>query len=144
MRFTAANLTVAEDAGTINLSVTRANGDVGVATVTVTTQDGSASAGSDYTAANTMITWDDGEDGMKTVPIGILNDSTQEGAETFTVSLTGAIGASIGSPASATITINANDGASGGGGGGGGGGAIDLLFLLSGLAGLGVLRRQVS
>jgi hypothetical protein len=143
LRFASSNLTAAEDAGTINVSVTRANGDVGVATVTVTSQDGSASAGTDYTAVNTMLTWNDGEDGTKTVQVTILNDATEEAAETFSLSLTGAIGGSIGAPSTATISINANDG-SGGGGGGGGGGAIDLLFLLSGLAGLGLLRRRVS
>ncbi|GAG35863.1 unnamed protein product, partial [marine sediment metagenome] len=70
------------------------------------TSNGTALAGSDYTAKTGTLNWGDGESGNKTFTISITNDSTTEGNETVNISLSNATGgASIGSPGSAVLTI---------------------------------------
>ena len=81
------------------------------ATVTVdyATSDGTATAGSDYTATSGTLTFNAG-DTAKTVSVPVLSDLVNEGAETLTLTLSGASGADAYlADASATGTIN-NDG----------------------------------
>src|SRR5262249_12866606 len=49
----------------------------------------------------------------KTVSVFIIDDSYAEGAETFNVNLSSPVGATLGSPATATVTITDNDTANG-------------------------------
>jgi hypothetical protein len=84
--------------------------------------------------------WTDGDSSNRTVAITLVNDSAVEGNESFNVTLSTAMGASLGTPASAVINIVDDDAApppppppppapSGGGGGGGLG-----WLMLAGLA----------
>jgi Calx-beta domain/Bacterial Ig domain len=73
------------------------------------TADGSATAGDDYPALSGSIWFAPGET-QSSFAIGTEDDSEDENNETFAVSLTGAAGADLGSPTSATITIHDNDG----------------------------------
>jgi hypothetical protein len=73
--------------------------------VNYATGNGTAIAGSDYTAKSGTLNWSDGDAANKTFTVAILDDGTYEGNETFAVNLSGASGASLGSPASATTTI---------------------------------------
>jgi len=107
--FEMASVTVAEDAADALVSVTRTDGLAGQASVEVSTADGSATAGSDYTSTSETLTWVDGETGAKDVVIPIIDDDEEEDAETFEVSLANASGASLGTTTSATVTISAND-----------------------------------
>ena len=83
----------------------------GVATVHYATGDGSAAAGSDYTASSGTVTFEDGE-ASKTFSIPVADDAAVESAETFTVTLSDPAGgvASLGEPAAATVTLGDNDG----------------------------------
>jgi hypothetical protein len=45
----------------------------------------------------------------KNISVPLIDDVWQEGAETFTVTLTGAVGATLSTPSSATVTIADND-----------------------------------
>ncbi|MBN9119030.1 MAG: carboxypeptidase regulatory-like domain-containing protein [Planctomycetes bacterium] len=78
-------------------------------TVTVgwSTADGTATAGSDYTAASGTLTFAPGET-AKTVTVQVTGDTTAEDDETFTVELSGATGAML-STAQATGTIHNDD-----------------------------------
>jgi ribosomal protein L35AE/L33A len=76
-------------------------------TVTFATADGSALAGSDYTATSGTLTFDPGVT-SRTVIVPILGDTRDEPAETFTVVLGTATGATIGS-GTGTGTIVDND-----------------------------------
>ncbi len=71
------------------------------------TADGSAIAGSDYTAASGAITIPAGQLGA-TISVPILNDNVFELAESFSVGLSGISGATAGT-VSATGTINNDD-----------------------------------
>jgi hypothetical protein len=101
---------VGEAGGTVNVTVTRAGGSLGgPVTVDYATSNDTATAGSDYTAANGTLTFGPGE-ARKSFTVHVTSDSAPEGDETFTVKLSNAGGgASIGSPAGATVTITNDD-----------------------------------
>jgi outer membrane autotransporter protein len=106
LQFSSPTYTVGEADGTATITVTRAGGSSGAATVNYSTSNGTASAGSDYTAASGTLNWADGDSVSKTFAVPILNDSVVEaGGETVNLSLSAATGATLGSPASATLTI---------------------------------------
>ena len=73
-------------------------------TVDYATSDGTAHAGDDYTAKSGTLTFSAGTT-SKTISVSIENDVENEADETFTVTLSNASGADLGS-ASATGTIN--------------------------------------
>ncbi|MFL6283282.1 MAG: Calx-beta domain-containing protein, partial [Pyrinomonadaceae bacterium] len=84
-------------------------GDLSVAsTVEYGTADGTASERSDYTTAVGTLRFAPGETN-KTVRVLLTNDAYQESDETFTLTLGGASGAEITSPASSTVTIQDDD-----------------------------------
>lgn len=77
--------------------------------VDVATRDGSATAGADYTAVNTTLSFAPGET-AKTVVVPLLNDTLAEGAETFMLQLGNAQGGILGR-SEATATVALSDGA---------------------------------
>jgi hypothetical protein len=78
--------------------------------LTFATSNGSAISPSDYTAVTQSVTWNDGDSAQKTVSIPIINDATNEQAETFTVAISAPTGgATLGTPANLTITVNDDD-----------------------------------
>ena len=107
------DIVIDESAGTASFQVTlgRALGQSSTGTVSVAyaTVDGTAAAGSDYTAKNGTLTFLPGQS-VKTVTIDLLNDSLAEGAETFGLSLSNATTGVI-VRGNATATIGANDAA---------------------------------
>jgi hypothetical protein len=110
LQLSTATKTVAENAGTVTITVTRTEGSDGNITIDYATSDDSATAGSDYTETSDTLNWTDGESADKTFDVGITDDSSEEDDETFIVSLgnpTG--GAQLGSPDTATVTIRDDD-----------------------------------
>jgi hypothetical protein len=98
--------TVAQNAGSLTVSVNRTGGSAGAASVGYVTADGTAVAGKDYTATTGTLQWSDGDAAAKTFSIPISNAAAFSGAKNFTVRLTNASGAAIGSPSSSAVTIN--------------------------------------
>lgn len=94
---------------TITITVTRTGGSAGAASVDYATSDSTATAPGDYTAASGTLNWADGDSTAKTFDITIQNDSVVESAESFNVTLSNVTIAALGSPSSATITINDDD-----------------------------------
>jgi hypothetical protein len=91
------------------ITVTRTGGDFGEVTVSYATSDGTASAGSDYTAASGTLTLADGETSAS-FSVAILDDTTYEGNETVDLALSNPTGgATLGTPSSAVLTIVEND-----------------------------------
>ncbi|MBV9495282.1 MAG: right-handed parallel beta-helix repeat-containing protein, partial [Acidobacteria bacterium] len=76
-------------------------------TVNYATSDGTANAGSDYTATTGTVTFAPGVT-VQTISVPIIGDTTNEPNETFTVTLSGATNAAIGD-GSATGTITNDD-----------------------------------
>lgn len=96
---------VGEAAGSVTVLVQRTNGTGGVAAVHYATVNGTATAGSDYTATSGTLSFADGEV-SKSITIPITNDAIYEGNEGFTFTLSSPTnGTLIGSPSSQTITI---------------------------------------
>jgi hypothetical protein len=109
LQFDSATYSVKEDAGSITITVNRINGTSGAASVDYATSDGTATDGSDYTGASGTLNWAAGEGGAKTFTVDIINDTLVEKAETINLTLSAASGASLGTPNTATITIEIDD-----------------------------------
>ena len=146
--FDAAAATVAETAGTATVTVNRNDGLFGAASVDYATSDGTATAGSDYTATNGTLNWLDGEQGAKTFTIAITDEAVVDGAETIVVSLSNEMGVALGTNTTQTITINNDDQPpppppppprSGGGGG-----ALTIPGLFALFVMLGIRRRRLT
>ena len=107
------NSTVDEAAGTASFNVTLTNPSAADITLTLTTADGSATAGADYTATSSQVTILAGTTtatGSFSVPIS--EDLLDESDETFTVSVLSVDAGTVGSTADTGLgTITDNDGA---------------------------------
>ena len=108
------DVTVSETAGNANVTVTLQGPTVATVTVDYSTADSTATAGADYTAvSSTTLTFAATGNTVtpttKTFTIPITDDSTFEGNENFTVSLSNVTGAAVLTDANATITITDNE-----------------------------------
>ena len=107
------DVTVAEDGGSAVFSV-RLRGEstvtvtVGYTTLDGTTLDGTADAGTDYIAGSGTLTFESGES-RKTIAVAVIDDSEEEGSETFTVRLSDARNATL-LDGEGTATIRDDDG----------------------------------
>jgi hypothetical protein len=110
IRLSAATYTVAETTASVVVTIVRSGTNLaGNVSVSYATGSGSALSGVDYTVTTGTVTFNAAQT-SRTVSIPILNDTLVEPAETFTFTLgspTG--GATLGSPASATVTIKSED-----------------------------------
>ncbi len=105
LQFSSQTYTATEDASSIDVTVSRVDGATGSVTVDYATSNGTATAGSDYTAASGTLTFLQGET-SKTFSIPITNDSVFEPDETVNLTLSNPTGdATLGTPATATLTI---------------------------------------
>jgi hypothetical protein len=107
-RLSAATYSVNEATASITIPVIRSL-TTGSSSVAYATANGTATAGSDYTATSGTLNFSAGVDTLNIV-VPILNDTAVESDETFTVSLSSPVNAVLGTPASATVTITNNAG----------------------------------
>ncbi|MFT5136063.1 MAG: hypothetical protein ACI9XU_001372 [Arenicella sp.] len=104
--FVAVDYSVRENEGPVAISVQRSGGSDGAVSVNAKTSGDSASDGQDYISATSTLNWADGELGIKTYDITIVDDQIDESAETVRLTLSGATnGAEIPSQGTATLTI---------------------------------------
>ena len=118
VQFSQATFSVNESQPTVNVTVTRSGNVSGAATVNYATTDnfgancsqvtGQAAANCDFNTEGGTVQFAAGE-ASKNIALSIVNDGYVEGNETFTVTLSNPTGATLGTPATATITINDND-----------------------------------
>lgn len=101
------------EGSSVNVAIRRdANSCGGPSSVEYATVDGTAKAGSDYTAVSGTATFEMGPDpaAQRTFAVPIIKDSEAEGAETFTVvlrmSAAKGVISSLGPPATVTIAAN--------------------------------------
>lgn len=104
----ASNGAVTEGTSSV-FTVTKAGTTGSSCSVNYATANGSAIAGSDYTAKSGTLSFTSSQT-SKTVSVSTTNDTAVESAETFSMSPSAPTnGATLGSPSSATATINDND-----------------------------------
>lgn len=109
-QFTSASYSGSEADGGIDAVVQRIGG-TGTVSVTcrTSTSGSSATAGTDYTAGDIVLTFSPSET-QKTCRIPVVNDDLYESNETIKLNLTGQTGGAVlGSPKSATLTIINDD-----------------------------------
>ena len=105
----ASNAAVTEGANSV-FTVTKTGAATGNCDVSYGTVNGTAAAGSDYTAASGTLTFTSGQQSLP-VSVATADDTGVESAETFSLTLSSPTdGAALGAPSSATATINDNDG----------------------------------
>lgn len=106
LKFNASTYSVNEDAGSVTISVSRTGGSNGAVTVNYATNNGSAVAGSDFTAVSGTLSWADGDSALKTFTVPILDDTTVESNESIVLLLSSPTGGAVlGTPSSAPVTI---------------------------------------
>jgi len=111
LRIAASAYSVQQSSGSVTVTIERSGTNTAPTSVAYTTTDGSAKAGSDYTAMSGTLTWSDGDTAAKTVSIAVNAGTDFSGSKSFALGLSNpASGAAIGSPGTATITIS-GDGA---------------------------------
>lgn len=102
------DLVVDEASGAAVFTVRFDRPSTGTVTLNYATRDGSALAGQDYTATTGSLTFTQGQV-VKTVSVPLLNDTAQEGNESFSLLLSGLNGVTSFGEHSGTATIWAND-----------------------------------
>ena len=105
LQFQSANEGVNKTNGTATLTVTRTGGSHGTASVNYQTLNGTALAGSNYSATTGTLNWADGDASSKTIVVPILNDASQQSDITFTMALSNPVTAALGSIPTTTVTI---------------------------------------
>jgi phosphatidylethanolamine-binding protein (PEBP) family uncharacterized protein len=108
LAFSDTAFSVSEAGGAATITVSRTGSTSGTATVDYATADGSAVAGTDYTATSGTLSFADGE-ASQTFSVPILEDGLNEGDEAIVLTLSGASGADLGPVSEAQLTISDND-----------------------------------
>ncbi len=110
LQFSSATYSVNENGGSATITITRTGGSAGAVGAHFATSNGTATAGSDYTAVTQTVIFADGDATNKTVAIPVLDDMLVEANETVNLTLSSPTGgATLGNPATAVLTIIDND-----------------------------------
>jgi hypothetical protein len=109
VRFSVANYSALENAGIAAIALQREAGSSGAISVQLNVAAGTATSPADFIAFNATVDFADGET-TKLLNAVVFNDSLVESNETVALTLSQpALGATIGTPAAATLTIVDND-----------------------------------
>ena len=108
VRFSAAGYTVSEANATATITVQRTGATTPVVSVNYGTSDGTAVAPSDYQTTAGVLTFLAGQT-SKTFTVPVVNDLLAEGNQSVNLTLTNPIGALLGTPATAVLTLTDND-----------------------------------
>ncbi len=108
LSLSADSYSVAEDGGELHVGVVRSEGSSGAASIEYFSTDGTALAGVDYAAVGGVVHFSSGETSQSIV-VPLIDDALVEPDEMFTLSLTNPVGATLGWPASAVVTITDDD-----------------------------------
>ena len=107
--FSAASYSVSEGGGSLPVTIRRSGSTASADSVYFATANGTAVAGSDYTAVSQTVSFAAGE-ATKTVSVPIKDDGLLESSETVSLSLSSpSAGTTLGSPNRATLTIQDNE-----------------------------------
>lgn len=109
VQMSATSYSVSEGGTSISIPVFRQSGTKGTVTVKYATANGTALATTDYTSKSGTLSWLEGDSSIRNIIIPLVNNTTKEISERFTVSLSGVTGATLGINKTATVTIVDND-----------------------------------
>ncbi|HEY6544886.1 MAG TPA: Calx-beta domain-containing protein [Dokdonella sp.] len=111
LQFSQAEFTIAEADATPVVAITRTGGSTGAVTATVTSSDGTAIAGTDYTAVHTSVFFADGDAAPRLLVVPITQDALGgEAPATVNLALSAPGGcAGLGPRAAAVLTIRDDD-----------------------------------
>ena len=105
MAFAAPTFSVAEDGGSVTITVVRTGGTGGGVTVQYATSNGTGLAGTDYDTTSGTLTFGAGETSKTfTVPVHVNAGSSANKSVTLTLS-NPSTGAALGAPSTATLWI---------------------------------------
>jgi uncharacterized repeat protein (TIGR01451 family) len=107
-QFASANVSVAESAHSVLLTVTRSGDTSASASVDYETSDLTSSERADYIASFGVVRFAKGE-ASQTIKLLITDNNRVDGERLFTVTLKGGSGARVGSPNAATVRITDDD-----------------------------------
>ena len=108
VQLSAAAYTVDENAGTATITATLSAPSAFTVTVGFTTIDGTAIAGTDYTAASGTLTFAPGQT-TATITVTILDNAAFSGDRALDITLSDPVEAELGTPSTATLTIVEDD-----------------------------------
>lgn len=103
--FSLAAYSVNENGGTATITASRTGLSADAVSVGYATADGTAIAGSDYSATAGVLNWPAGDTANKTFQVTILDDATVEANETINLALSSPSGATLGSQNTAVLSI---------------------------------------
>lgn len=105
IEFNATVFSTTEIATPATITLKRTGVTTGTASVLVSTSNGTATSGSDYTAVSSTVTWAANDAANKTVSVPILDDRLVEGTEIVTITLSAVVGDTLGTDSTATLNI---------------------------------------
>lgn len=108
--FSGASFPVDRAAGSVIITVVRMTAAKGAMSVTYSTLNGSAIAGTNYTASTGTLDWADGDGSSKTFTVPLNSSELFTGTKTFVVQLVARANTLLGSPATATVSITGGTG----------------------------------
>jgi endoglucanase len=114
LALSASTYTAAQSSGSLTVSVSRSSGSSGAVSVGYATSDGTAKSGTDYTAESGTLSWNSGDTSTKSFSVPLSSSPGFTGSRSFNLALSGvSVGASLGTPNSAVVTINGSGASSG-------------------------------
>ena len=109
LQFKLTSFLVSENSPTATITITRSNGTYGAIGVSYSTNDNTATNGSDYTTTSGTLSFAQGQS-SKTFTIPIKNDTAAEGAESLNLTLSNPTGgATLADGMRAVLIITDND-----------------------------------
>jgi hypothetical protein len=105
LKFSTNAVSMRDSVGTLTLTVQRTGSTLVSATVAFATADGTALAGTDYTATSGNLIWAAGDATSRKISVPILPRAGNQPNRTFTVTLSSPTGAMLGTPAKVTVTV---------------------------------------
>jgi hypothetical protein len=105
-----------ESSGSVTITAVRRTATKGAMSVNYSTANGSAVAGTNYTAEAGTLSWADGDGANKTFTVPLNTSNVFTGTKTFIVKMTAGANTVLGSHTSATVTITGGASSSSGSG----------------------------
>ena len=103
LAFSSSSYSVAENSGTVTITVNRSGSTAAAATVTVVSENGTAGA-ADFDSVSQSLSWGIGDSAAKTFTVAIKDDEIVETTESLTLKFTAATGDGTGGNATINIT----------------------------------------